>query len=161
MENLYETDYHQWANRQAELIRQRRFDELDLDNLAEEVEDMGKSEPRSLTSEFKTILLHLLKYQYQTQQLNPGLPQPYNGRSWINSIGRARCDARDILADNRSLAQRQNELIAKAYNTAKKLAIKEMNRYVQSHQRLDESSFPDTCPWTCEQIMEEDWLPED
>ncbi len=157
--NLYETDYYQWTRQQSELIRQRRFDELDLNNLAEEVADMGKSEPRSLTSELKTILLHLLKYDYQTRKINPGLPEPYDCRDWLDSIGRARDDARDILADNPSLKQKQDKLTVTAYKRAKTLAIKEMNRYLLPQQQLTSRSFPKVCPWSFEQIIDDDWLP--
>jgi len=156
---LYDTDFYSWTQQQAELIRQRRFDELDLDNLAGEVADMGRSEPRSLTSELKTILLHLLKYDYQTRKINPGLPEPYDCRNWLDSIGRARDDARDILADNPSLKQKQEQLTVTAYKRAKALAVKEMNRYLLPQHQLTSRSFPKSCPWTFDQIMQEDWLP--
>lgn len=156
MNNLYHTDYYQWTQQQADLIRQQRFDQLDLDNLAEAVADMGKSEPRSLTSELKTILLHLLKYDYQTRKVNPGLPEPYD---WLDSIGRARDDAHDILADTPSLKRQQDTLTATAYKRAKALAIKEMNRHLLPRQQLTRGSFPTVCPWTFEQIIDEDWLP--
>ena len=157
--NLYVTDYYQWTQQQAELIRQRRFDQLDLNNLAEEVADMGKTEPRSLTSELKTILLHLLKYDYQNRKVNPGLPAPYDCRDWLDSIGRARDDAKEILTDTPSLKRQQDKLTATAYKRAKTLAVKEMNRYLLPKQQLTSRSFPMECPWSFEQIINEDWLP--
>ncbi len=159
MENLYHTDYYRWVKQQKEHLKNREFDRLDLDNLIEEVEDMGKSEPRTIKSHTTNLLLHLLKYDYQTRVINPVLPEPYNCRDWLGSMDRARSGVRDVLSENPSLNQRAPDLLTESYPEAKRLAIKEMNRYVQPHQMLDESSYPAECPWSFEQIMKEDWLP--
>jgi len=61
----YETDVVVWANEQAALLRSGRFDQLDLTHIAEEIEDVGKSEQRKLASRMAVLLMHLLKWQYQ------------------------------------------------------------------------------------------------
>ena len=84
----YETDVIAWANRQAALLRAGRFSELDIANIAEEIEDVGKSEERELASRMAVLLMHLLKWQYQPER---------QSRSWlrtIKEIGRASCRER-------------------------------------------------------------------
>jgi len=69
----YETDIVAWANEQAQLVRAGRFELLDLEHIAEEIEDVGKSEQRELASRMTILLAHLLKWQFQPEQ---------QGRSW-------------------------------------------------------------------------------
>jgi len=64
----YDSDLYTWSLEQAELLRQGKFDQLDLENIIEEIEDMSKSEKRALESFLETLLMHLLKWVYQ-----PGL----------------------------------------------------------------------------------------
>lgn len=65
MKTSYEADVVAWANEQAALLRAGRFDQLDLANIAEEIEDVGKSEKRELASRISVLLAHLLKWKYQ------------------------------------------------------------------------------------------------
>jgi len=71
--HVYETDIVAWANEQAQLVRAGRFELLDLEHIAEEIEDVGKSEQRELASRMTILLAHLLKWQFQPEQ---------QGRSW-------------------------------------------------------------------------------
>ena len=73
----YDTDIIAWANEQAALIRARRFDLLDLEHIAEEIEDVGKSEKRELASRMAILLSHLLKWQFQSGR---------RGASWQRTI---------------------------------------------------------------------------
>lgn len=100
MENLYNTDFYGWTKQQARLLKTGRFNELDLDNLVEEVKDMGKHEPRSLTNHLKQLLMHLLKWQFQPER---------QSRSWRDSIILQRDDARLVLDENPSLRPRVPE----------------------------------------------------
>ena len=159
MENLYETDYYRWVQQQKEFLVNRQFDRLDVDHLIEEVDDMG-SELDTLESRLTTLILHLLKYQYQTRVLNPVMPEPYNCREWVGTVNRTRLAINKLLRRRPHLKAKQGELLAESYQDGKTLAVKAMNYYVQPHQKLDHSSFPDACPWTIEQIMDDDWLPE-
>ncbi|WP_422409790.1 MULTISPECIES: DUF29 domain-containing protein [unclassified Endozoicomonas] len=157
--HLYEFDYYQWVQQQKKLLENRQFDRLDLDNLIEEVEGMGKSEPRSLESHLVVLLQHLLKYQYQTYILNPQMPEPKVFRSWFGSIRNARDDAGKVLLANPSLRPRLDGLFVSAYKEGKKRAIREMNDYLPKQKWLTEDSYPECCPWSFEEIMTEDWLP--
>ena len=160
MEDLYETDYYRWIQQQKALLLERRFDQVDLDRLIEEIDDMGRSEPRALESHLVTLLLHLLKYQYQAFILNPRLPEPKEFRSWYDSIDRARDDIVRLSKSSPHLKHEFNKALDSAYPYAKKAAIREMNRYLLEHQQLNNKSFPGKSPWSFEQVMEEGWLPQ-
>jgi hypothetical protein len=67
---LYETDYAAWARKNAELLRNKRFSDLDIDHLLEELSDMGRSEKNELESRLLILIAHLLKYQFQYHQLS-------------------------------------------------------------------------------------------
>lgn len=77
MTERYETDVVAWANEQARFIRAGQFDLLDLEHIAEEIEDVGKSEQRELASRIAVLLAHLLKWQYQPDR---------RGASWRATI---------------------------------------------------------------------------
>ncbi len=161
MENQYTTDYHSWISQQRELLKNRQFDDLDIPNLLEAMTLQMADISSTLELHLKTLLLHLLKYRYQTQVINPILPEPYNCREWFGSIDRAKSDIWILIRKNPSLQRLTDEALSSVYPHAKRLAIKQMNRYVQKHQQLDDGSFPAECPWTYDQIIEEDWIPED
>jgi hypothetical protein len=150
MDNLYDTDFYSWSLRQADLVRQGRFNELDLDNLIEEIEDMGKSQYRTLTSSLGQLLMHLLKWQMQSRKND--LHTMDNWRtSWQVSIGKQRPDIRQVLEQNPGLKPRLNDSFTQAYRWATERAAVEMH--------CKASEFPETCPWTFEQVMKEGFLP--
>jgi hypothetical protein len=160
MENLYESDFYQWVQKQKKLLASRQFDQLDLENLIEEVEDMGKREPRSLESHLTTLLLHLLKYQYQTKVLEDKWIAEMVVHTWYPSMDNPRREIRKLLQDSPSLKSRASEVVVASYKDAKASAIKQMNQYIkQEDRKLTDRSFPEACPWTFDQVMEEDWLP--
>lgn len=68
MSTTYTTDFNLWIQRTTDLLRERRWHEIDLEHLIEAIEDLGKSEWRGLTSQLTRLLLHLLKWQYQPQR---------------------------------------------------------------------------------------------
>ncbi|WP_448215102.1 DUF29 domain-containing protein [Endozoicomonas sp. 2B-B] len=144
MENLYKTDYYQWVKQQKELLINRQFDQLDLEHLIEEVDDMGRHEPRSLTSHLKQLLMHLLKWQFQPER---------RSRSWQDSIILHREDVEELLEENPSLGPKVPELFSKAYKRAVVLAVKQTG--------LPTRTFPKECSWTYEQVMKDGWLPEE
>jgi len=90
----YETDFCGWIDDQAQLLRSGKFAQLDIDNLVEEIETMGRSEKRSLESHLAVLLMHLLKWQYQPD---------YRSRSWMLTIQEQRIQVRNIIRDSRSL----------------------------------------------------------
>ncbi len=156
--NLYETDRYQWIEQQKQKFRNGQYDQLDIENLFWEIESMG-SELGTLEHRLTTLVLHLLKYDYQQRVLNPVMPEPYNCRDWLGTISRTRLAIDTLVSKNPHIKPQIDEQLAEAYPKAKKLAIEDMNRYVQPHQRLTAKSFPGACPWTFSQMVQDDWLP--
>jgi hypothetical protein len=124
------------------LLRAGRLSELDVDNIAEEIESMSRSEKRELVSRLKILLMHLLKWQVQ-----PSL----RGASWRNSIANARDQISDLLQDSPSLRPRIAEAIETAYSRAVRDAAAETS--------LDEGAFPPVCPWKFGQISDAAFWP--
>jgi hypothetical protein len=141
--SLYERDFYTWAMRQATLLREGRFEELDADNVAEEIESLGRTEARELRSSFRVLLNHLLKWQFQPRR---------RSKSWRNTIGRERDNAPLILKENPGLTSRRAELFAEAYRLARKDAMRE------SGLRLD--TFPAECPYSLERALDEEFWPD-
>ncbi len=140
----YETDFYQWTQQQAELLRQGQFNRVDLDlaNIAEEIESMGKSDRRAIESHLFVILLHLLKWQFQPSR---------RGKSWRLSIWNGRLDIARLLKDSPSLTPQLSSLATEEYPAARKQAANETG--------LPLTTFPDVCPFTVEQITG-DWWPD-
>ncbi len=140
MTTAYETDFYQWTQQQAALLREGLLSALDTANLAEEIESMGKKDRRSIGSHLRNIFLHLLKWCYQPER---------RGTSWIESIGNARDEVEDILADSPSLVPQVSMLIAAEYPRARRKAAHETG--------LPLATFAEQCPFTVEQITGDYW----
>ncbi|MBO9484030.1 DUF29 domain-containing protein [Salinisphaera sp. G21_0] len=156
--NLYKTDRFQWIEQQKEKFRNGQYDQLDIDNLFWEIESMG-SELGTLEHRLTTLILHLLKYDYQQRVVNPLLPEPYQCRGWLKTIDRTRLAIDTLVTRNPHIRPRAEDQIAEAFPKSRRLAVREMNPYLQKHQQVVESDFPDQCPWSFDQMMKEDWLP--
>jgi len=139
MSDLYDRDFYAWANEQAALLRAGRLSAADIAHIAEEIESMGRSEKRELTSRLAVLLAHLLKWRFQPER---------RGRSWQATIREQRSEVADLLADNPSLGARLDELLPNAYGKAVQIAIRETD--------LAEETFPAICPWTFEQAMQDE-----
>ncbi len=128
---LYDQDTAAWAAANADLLRQRRFGELDVTHLIEELEDMGKSERRALESHLSVLLMHLLKWEHQASM---------RSTSWQLSIENAKQSIFDGLEDSPSLKPklRDETFVAKAYSKARRNAAIETG--------LELSIFPEQCP---------------
>jgi hypothetical protein len=143
MSDLYDRDFYAWANEQAALLRAGRFSAADMGNIAEEIENMGRSEKRELVNGLGVLLLHLLKWQHR----------PYRrGKSWLVCIENARDDLQRLLADNPSLRAKLPEALADSYRRARREAFAECD--------LPERAFPLECPWTFDQAMDVTFWPE-
>jgi hypothetical protein len=140
---LYETDVVAWAERQAEALRAGRFDELDLENLAEEIADVSRREADALESHLETLIMHLLKWRHDPD---------HRSRSWEGTMRVARHKLAKLLRDSPSLRPRLPALLADAYPAARIRAGVETG--------LPEETLPAACPFTLDQITS-DWLPED
>lgn len=108
--NLYTTDFFAWTQQQAVLIKAGKWKEIDLEHLAEEVEDMGKTEKRTLESRLEVLLMYLLKWQFQSA---------YRGKSWRLAIEVQRIRLAQHLRDNPSL----KSVLQESINKSCKLAV--------------------------------------
>lgn len=140
--SLYERDFHAWAQQQAALARAGRGDMLDLANLAEELDGMARSERRAVESRLEVLLMHLLKWRYQSER---------RSRSWRNTVRVQRTHLQRLLRDSPSLTPRLPELLDDAYCTARLEASTETG--------LDDAAFPESCPFTVEQVLDPDYWP--
>jgi hypothetical protein len=136
----YAADPHAWAAEQAALLRARRFDALDIDHIAEEIESVGRSERRSLVSALRVLLTHMLKWDAQPER---------RGRSWANTIRGQRVKARQALRDNPSLKPVLPEAVADAYERARLAASAETD--------LPLAGFPETCPYDAAAIFDREF----
>lgn len=141
---LYEMDFYQWTREQAQLLRERRFEDLDLDNLIDEVEGVGASDRREIESRVEGLLLHLLKWRFQ-----PG----GRGTSWIGSVREQRKRIGLVLRDSPSLRSYPAEIVNAVYDGARIKAAGQTGIAI--------GVFPETCPFTPEQVLDPDFLPED
>jgi hypothetical protein len=143
---LYDQDFYTWTQHQARLLREGRLQEIDIAHLAEEIEDMGKSEARSLQSQLERLIAHLLKWTYQPEQ------RQTSSNSWRASIRDARNRVKDTLLESPGLKPKLPELFLKAYLGAVNWAVEETN--------LPETIFPEGCPWRLEQALDDGFWPE-
>jgi hypothetical protein len=148
---LYDLDHAAWAAQTAELLRQRRFSELDLDHLLEELDDMGKSQRQELVSRLRILLAHLLKWQYQYRQLSERWAE-FEGKSWRNTLIEQRLALRYLLEDNPGLKGVLTATVNKAYPQAVELAARE--------SELPMATFPASCPYSEAQMLDPDFLPQ-
>ena len=142
MSSTYENDIVAWANEQAYLLRSGKLSAIDIEHIAEEIEDVGKSEQRELASRMAVLIAHLLKWQYQ--------PERQSG-SWQRTIKEQRKAIARRLKKTPSLnaLTHDSEWIEDAWGDAVLIAINETRM----------GSFPESCPWAIENILSDDWLP--
>lgn len=135
--NNYETDFYAWSAEQADLLREGQYEKLDMINLIDEVESLGRSEKNALISHLTIFFLHLLKKKYQ-----PNL----DCRSWDISILNSRKKFIEKLCFNPGLKSKLVDIFHEAYRDARIEASKETG--------LDEKTFPIECPFTIGKIFE-------
>lgn len=139
----YEQDFLTWTQQQAEYLQKGRWAELDVKNLIEELEALGRSEQKELSSYFQVLVMHLLKCQYQPEKRTP---------SWNNTLSNCRDKIQDCLEDTPSLQRflHDAEWIEKYYRRARRDAAKETQKSLQT--------FPTECPYTIAQILDPEFL---
>ena len=145
MKTSYESDVVAWAKEQAALIRAGQFDQLDLTHIAEEIEDVGKSEQRELASRMAVLLAHILKWKFQPQKRSV---------SWTLTIKEQRRLLVRRVQKTPSLSPilSDPEWVDEIWVDAKALAEKETG--------LDMSTYPEICPWSMTDVLTPDWLPD-
>lgn len=148
---LYDQDLQLWIEETISQLKHREFDSLDIQHLIEELVDLGKSEKNALKSNLKILLAHLLKLYVQFDA-----PETIK-RSWYSSVIEHRQRVLDNLADTPSLQSFLGEGIAKAYGDGRKLAIKEGKLAKFGVRIPKENEYPLNCPFSTEQILDEDF----
>lgn len=133
---LYQTDLYAWSLEQARLLREGRLDEVDAENVAEEIQDVGRNEYDKLESALRVLLTHMLKWDHQPER---------RSRSWENTIREHRYRTERQLRENPSLKSRRDEAVREGYWSARLEA--------SSATDMDVDRFADTCPYSWEEIM--------
>ena len=139
---IYETDLAQWIDKTVQLLGEERFADIDLKNLIEEVESLGKRDKREIQNRLIVLLMHLLKYAYQPEK---------RSTSWISTINEQRRQIVLILQDSPSLKNYLNENFADCYAKARREASDETGLLIKT--------FPEECPFAEADVLTEGWLP--
>ena len=142
MSNLYEMDFYAWTQEQAELLRHQDWQKLDLENLIEEVESLGKQQRQELRNRLSILIGHLLKWEYQRER---------RSRSWLATIRVQRRDILRLIRDNPSLKPYLLEVLPEAYENGKDLVVMETN--------LPYKTFPSVCGYMWEDILSDRFYP--
>jgi len=138
----YDRDYHAWLTQQAALLAERRFTELDLDNLIDEIQDLARSEKREIENRLNVLLVHLLKWAHQSAQRSGG---------WASTIIEQRARLLKRLQESPSLRGYPAEVLDEEYAIAREKAAAETG--------LRAATFPKSCPYTIDQVLDPDFLP--
>lgn len=141
-QTLYERDFYAWTQKQAALLQAEELEKLDLPNLFEEIEAMGRSQRKEIASRLIVLLMQLLKLRYQKRK---------HPNSWRNIIRTQRREIELELSDSPSLRRLVPEIVDQVYPRARKDAAAETG--------LALATFPEVCLWSVEQILDADWLP--
>lgn len=136
----YDRDFYSWSLEQARLIRAGQLAAIDRDNVAEEIESLGREQFNKLESAIRVLLVHMLKWDQQPAR---------RSRSWAVSIKEHRLRLNYVVADNPGLRPRINEAIERAYARARLTATRETG--------LDEASFAVSCPYSWHDIVSRDF----
>jgi hypothetical protein len=140
---LYDVDLYAWAREQAAMLRAGRLADADIDNIAEEIDALARTERRELTNRLIVLLPHLLKWDARPER---------RGRSWLLTIREQRRQVARVLDQNPSLRPHLDSILADAYGDAILAAAREMER--------DDDSLPAMVPWTFDQIMHGELSPD-
>ena len=138
----YDADFYGWANEQAALLRTGRLSEVDLEHVAEEIEDMGRSAKRELVNRLTVLLAHLLKWEFQPDR---------RGTSWEVTIIEQRERLVEHLQDNPSLKPLLSQVLRSGYRYGTLQARREAG--------LSMNVLPASCPYTIEQVLDENFWP--
>jgi len=141
--DLYDRDFFEWTQCNAALLRSGQFDRVDIEHVAEEIEDMGKSQRHELRSRLRILIMHLLKWRYRPDR---------RGSSWIRTIGTQRAEIADLLKDAPSLRNALAEHLGGVYEEAARLATQET--------RAKKDVFPERCPFSEDEILDPEFFPE-
>jgi len=142
---LYDTDYQCWLNQTVAQLKAHDFSSVDLENLIEEIESLGKSDKRSISSYLMRLCEHLIKVKYWESEREACL------RGWKLEIRNFRLQIQAILKDSPSLRNYLRENFVVEYQNGRKLFL--------DSSELDPAPIPDTPDFILEQALDEDWIP--
>lgn len=138
----YDQDFYAWLMRNASLLKTGKLSEIDAENIAEELESMGKRDKRQLISRLIVLLVHLLKWEFQ--------PDHRSG-SWKGSVSEQRRRIFLLLEDSPSLSHVLKDKKDYAYQAAIRQASNETG--------MAPDCFPEQCPYSAEQILDDAFYP--
>ena len=150
-QTLYDKDFHQWIEKTINQLEQRDFNNLDINHLIEELKDLGKSDKNALESNLVILLAHLLKLKIQADT-----PDTMKA-SWYRSVIEHRERLLMQLENIPSLKSYLPTILNISYPKGRKIAIKESKLATFGIAIPDEKDYPLTCPFSLEQILNEDY----
>ena len=140
--SAYDEDFVAWLEDQARRVRRGEIGDLDLENIAEELEGMARSDRREIRNRLTVLVTHLLKCSAHSRRPSA---------SWLGTIAEQRDGIADLIEDSPSLRDYPAEILERCYPKARRNAARQM--------RLPENAFSETCPFGVEQILDPHWLP--
>jgi len=142
---LYETDFAEWSSQTAGKLRAGRLEDLDLENVAEEIESLGRNEHAAVRSQMKRLLMHKLKQMIQPER---------DGTSWRLSIADARQTILSHIKDSPSLRKYLRDNLQEFYRDALELALIETDQAAAAEPVP--GPVPTDCPWTLDALLKGD-----
>jgi hypothetical protein len=139
----YDQDFYAWIAQNVSLLRSGQLSEVDVEHIAEELESMGKRDLRQLRSQLQVLIMHLLKWQYQTD---------LRSKSWVNTIDHQRDEIEALLLDSPSLRNQLKDAIELIYSKAARDATHETG--------LPAEKFPEQCPYRIDEILGPAFMPD-
>ena len=139
----YEEDFVAWLEDQAQRARRGEIDDLDLENIAEELAGMARSDRREIRNRLTALLIHLLKYMVQPRRRSSG---------WIGTIGEQRRRIATVIDDSPSLRSFPASILDQCYADARSGVALETG--------VPESTFPEHCPFAADDVLDPAWLPD-
>ena len=143
--SLYEQDFYLWIQKTVELLQQGKLEQLDIENLIEEIDSMGKSQRKELKTRLTVLIEHLLKLQYWTTE------KEYNARGWLNTIVEQRRQITYVLADSPSLKSVLKDIFLDCYQDARSDTLRKY--------QLPETLFPKESPFSLLEVLDPDFIP--
>jgi len=143
--SLYEQDFYAWANQQAALLRAGQLSAADIEHIAEEIESMGKSDLRAMESALARVIEHLLKLEHSPAEA------PRSG--WRESVAVHRVEFAALAEDNPGLVSRVR--LPVVYKRGRQIAAASLAQ----RDGVNRNALPYTCPWSFEQITDEEFWP--
>ena len=142
--SLYEEDYTAWLDLTLAQLKQQKLSDLDWANLIEEIEGLGREQRHKIESYLLRLFIHLLLYEYWESE------RTFSGKGWEKGTDNFRLEL-DLLLESQTLHNHFLSILEKTYAKAKKFAAQK--------SKLSITNFPESCPYSIEQILDFGWLP--